>query len=104
MIVITTVVIGALGTILGECNGLVRKVESTTADIFGSAQLSPILGYCSYLAEKVMSLRYGIVAETWMRISRKRTREDHTLIMIIIIIIIIIIMATTIIMITNNLK
>ena len=89
---------------------LVRKVESTTADIFESAQLSPILGYCPYLAENVMSLRYGIVAETWMRISRKRTRDskDHMLIMIviviiIIIIIIIIIMVTTI-MITNHLK
>ena len=38
--------------------------------------------YCPYLVKSLMSLSRGIAAETWLRIPRKKTGEDHTLIII----------------------
>ena len=45
-------------------------------DIFGSAQLSVILGT---LAESAIYLRSAIASDTWLKIHRKRTGEDHTI-------------------------
>jgi len=71
---------GALGTISGNGKGLVCKVESTR--YFWKRTVVSYPWYCPYLAESVMSLSCGISAETWLRIPRKRTGEDHTTIII----------------------
>ena len=47
-------------------------------DILGSAQLSAILG-TAYILQKV-SLSCWIDAEKWLRIAKKRTGKDHTII------------------------
>ena len=36
--------------------------------------------YCLYLVESVMSLSCWIDAKTWLRIAKKRTGEDHKII------------------------
>ena len=76
------ILIGALGTISG--NGKVSHVRLSLPDIFGRARtVVSHPWYCPYLAESVMSLSCRISAETWLRIPRKRTGEDHTIIIII---------------------
>ena len=65
---------------LGECKDLVwvHKI-CLEATVFSHPW------YCPYLAVSVMSLSCGIGVETWLRISRKGTGEDHTIIIITII-------------------
>ena len=66
---------------LGECKGrLVWEVESTR--YFWKRTVVSHPWYRPYFAESVMSLSCGIAAETWLRIPRKITGEDHTIIMV----------------------
>ena len=63
---------------LGKWEGLVCEVESTR--YFWKPTVVSHPWYCPYLAGSVMSLSCRISAETWLRIPRKRTVEDHTII------------------------
>ena len=66
---------------LGECKGrLLWDVRSTR--YFWKRPVVSHPWYCPYLAYSVMSLSCGIAAEIWLRILRKITGEDHTIIMI----------------------
>ena len=60
---------------LGEWKGLVWEVESTRYFCKRTVVSHP--WGCLHLAESVMSLSCGSTAETWLRIPRKRTGEDH---------------------------
>ena len=73
MTVIPTV-IGVLGTTSKNTKAWYERLSAP--DVFGSGQLSANLA-------KVLCL-CGIAAETWLRIPRKRTGEDHTIIINII--------------------
>ena len=79
------IVTGALRTISGYTKA--GNGRLSLPDIFGSAQLSAILG-TTHILRKVSCVS---AAGLLLRIHRKRTEEDNTIIMIIIIIIIIII-------------
>ena len=62
---------------LEECKGLVWEVAS--ARYFWKRTVVSHPGYCSSLAESAMYLRSAIASDTWLKIHRKRTGEDHTI-------------------------
>ena len=79
IIIIIPIMTGALGTISGNAKAWNGRLS--LPDIFGSAQLSAILG--------TAHCRKCYVSKLWdccwgMTVPRKRTREDHIIIIIII--------------------
>ena len=84
-VTVLAIVTGALRTISGYTKA--GNGRLSLPDIFGSAQLSAILGTAHILRKVSCVSAAGLL----LRIHRKRTEEDNTIIMIIIIVIIIII-------------
>ena len=80
------IVTGALRTISGYTKA--GNGRLSLPDIFGSARLSAVLGTAHILRKVSCVYAAGLL----LRIPRKRTGEDHTIIIILIIIIIIIIL------------
>ena len=74
------IMIGALVTVSGNAKDAYYGMLGLP-DIFGSAQLSAILG-TAHILLTVLCLSCGIAAETRLRIPRKRPGEDHTIIMV----------------------
>ena len=84
-VTVLPIVTGALRTISGYTKA--GNGRLSLPDIFGSARLSAVLGAVHILRKVSCVYAAGLL----LRIPRKRTGEDHTMIIILIIIIIIII-------------